>query len=203
MGASVSERLSEPKGSLAVTGDPAADELVRDDPFALLVGMMLDQQIPMEWAFKGPARLAERLGDRFSAAAIAQMHPDELEAAFSTKPALHRFPGSMAKRCGELARHLVEHYNGDAGAVWADARSGKALYDRLRALPGYGDEKAKIFVAILAKRFGVAPRGWKAVAGPFADSQPRSVADIDGPDALAQVRAWKKKQKAAGKSKQE
>ena len=191
------------RGTLAVTGDPVADALVRDDPFALLLGMMLDQQVPMEWAFKGPARLAERLGDRFSAGAIAAMDPDELEAAFKAKPALHRFPGSMAKRCGELARHLVEHYDGDAGAIWADAASGKALYDRLRALPGYGDEKAKIFVAILAKRFDVAPRGWKAVAGPFADSEPRSVADIDGPDALAEVRAWKKQQKAAGKTKQD
>ena len=191
------------RGTLAVTGDPVADELVRNDPFALLLGMMLDQQIPMEWAFKGPARLAERLGDRFSAGAIAAMDPDELEAAFKAKPALHRFPGSMAKRCGELARHLVEHYDGNAGAVWADVGSGTALYDRLRALPGYGDEKAKIFVAILAKRFDVAPRGWKAVAGPFADSEPRSVADIDGPDALAEVRAWKKQQKAVGKSKQD
>ncbi len=190
-------------GTLAVTGDPHADQLVRDDPFALLVGMMLDQQIPMEWAFKGPARLAERLGDRFSATAIAAMDPDELEAAFKTKPALHRFPGSMAKRCGELARYLVDQYDGKADAIWADVRSGKALFERLRALPGYGDEKAMIFVAILAKRFGVAPRGWKAVAGPFADSQPRSVADIDSPDALAEVRAWKKKQKAAGKSKQQ
>ena len=201
-GAMASSTGSE-RGTLAVTGDPVADQLVRDDPFALLLGMMLDQQIPMEWAFKGPIRLAERLGDRFSPAAIAEMDPDELEAAFKTKPALHRFPGSMAKRCGELARHIAEHYDGDAGAVWADVRSGKALYDRLRALPGYGDEKAKIFVAILAKRFGVAPRGWKAVAGPFADHQPRSVADIDGPDALAEVRTWKKNQKAAGKSKQD
>lgn len=191
------------RGTLAVTGDPAFDQLVLDDPFALLLGMMLDQQIPMEKAFKGPALLAERLGDRFSATSIAEMDPDELEAAFKAKPALHRFPGSMAKRCGHLARHLVEHYDGDASAIWADIPSGKALYDRLRALPGYGDEKAKIFVAILAKRFGVAPRGWKAVAGPFADRQPRSVADIDSPDALAEVRAWKKKQKAAGKSKQD
>lgn len=191
------------RGTLAVTGDPAADQLVQDDPFSLLLAMMLDQQIPMEWAFKGPARLAERLGDRYSVTSIAGMDPDELEAAFKAKPALHRFPGSMAKRCGELARHLVEHYDGHAGAIWADVRSGKALYDRLRALPGYGDEKAMIFVAILAKRFGVAPRGWKAAAGPFADRQPRSVADIDGPDALAEVRIWKKNQKAAGKTKQD
>lgn len=201
-GAMASSTDSE-RGTLAVTGDPAADQLVLDDPFSLLLAMMLDQQIPMEWAFKGPARLAERLGDRYSAASIAEMDLGELEAAFKAKPALHRFPGSMAKRCGELARYLVEHYDGNAGAIWADVRSGKALYDRLRALPGYGDEKAKIFVAILAKRFGVAPRGWKAAAGPFADRQPRSVADIDGPDALAEVRIWKKNQKAAGKSKQD
>jgi len=96
------------RGTLAVTGDPVADQLVLDDPFALLLGMMLDQQIPMEKAFKGPALLAERLGDRFSATAIAEMDPGELEAAFKEKPALHRFPGSMAKRCGQLARHLVE-----------------------------------------------------------------------------------------------
>ncbi len=201
--AAMASGTGDDTGTLAVTGDAEADQLLLDDPFSLLLAMMLDQQIPMEWAFKGPARLAERLGDRYSVAAIAAMEPDELEAVFKEKPALHRFPGSMARRCGELTRHIVEHYDGDAGAIWADVRSGKALYDRLRALPGYGDEKAKIFVAILAKRFGVAPRGWKAVAGPFADRQPRSVADIDGPDALAEVRAWKKNQKAAGKSKQD
>ena len=193
----------EHTGTLAVTGDPEADRLLLEDSFALLLAMMLDQQIPMEWAFKGPARLAERLGDDFSAIAIAAMDPDELEAAFKQKPALHRFPASMARRCGELSRHVVEQYDGEAGAIWTDVRSGKELFDRLRALPGYGDEKAKIFVAILAKRFGVAPLGWEACAGPFADRHPRSVADIDGPDALAEVRAWKKQQKAAGKSKQD
>ena len=195
--------MGDSNGTLAVTGDPVADQLVLDDPFSLLLAMMLDQQIPMEWAFKGPARLAERLRDRYSVTSIAEMDPDELQAAFKEKPALHRFPGSMAKRCGELARYIVENYDGDAGAIWADVRSGKALYDRLRDLPGYGDEKAMIFVAILAKRFGVAPQGWKAAAGPFADRHPRSVADIDGPDALAEVRIWKKNQKAAGKTKQD
>ncbi len=195
--------MGDSQATLAVTGDLAADRLVADDPFSLLLAMMLDQQIPMEWAFKGPVRLAERLGDRYSATAIAEMNLDDLTAAFKQKPALHRFPGSMAKRCGEMARHLVEHYDGDAGRIWADARSGEVLYDRLRALPGYGDEKAMIFVAILAKRFGIAPAGWKVTAGPFADHHPRSVADIDGPAALAEVRAWKKSQKAAGKSKQD
>ena len=190
-------------GTLAVTGDNAADTLVNTDPFALLLAMLLDQQIPMEWAFKSPSRLAERLGDRFDAAAIAAMDPADLEATFCTKPALHRFPAAMARRAHELCRHLTENYDGDAGAVWTSAGSGQELYDRVRALPGYGPEKSMIFLAILAKRFGASPDGWERLAGPFADDTPRSVADIDGPEALARVRAWKKEQKAAGRSKQD
>ncbi|RMH75917.1 MAG: Fe-S cluster assembly protein HesB, partial [Actinomyces sp.] len=118
-----------------------------------------------------------------------------------TKPALHRFPASMAKRIQDLCRHLVDVHDGDAAAVWRDVRSGAELLDRLRDLPGYGDEKARIFVAILAKRFGVRPPGWEEAAGPFADDTPRSVADIDSPEALARVRDWKKAQKARGRSK--
>ena len=190
-------------GTLAVTGDEAADSLVNTDPLALLLAMLLDQQIPMEWAFKSPYRLAERLGDRFDAAAIAAMDPADLEAAFCTKPALHRFPAAMARRAHELCRHLTERYDGDAAEVWTSAGSGQELYDRVRALPGYGHEKTMIFLAILAKRFGARPDGWEGVAGPFADDTPRSVADIDGPEALARVRAWKKEQKAAGRSKQD
>ena len=190
-------------GTLAVTGDEAADALVNDDPLALLLAMLLDQQIPMEWAFKSPSRLAERLGGALDAAAIAAMDPADLEAAFCTKPALHRFPAAMARRAHELCRHVTENYDGDAGAVWATAGSGQALYDRVRELPGYGDEKSMIFLAILAKRFAVRPSGWERHAGPFADDTPRSVADIDGPEALARVRAWKKEQKAAGRSKQD
>ncbi len=190
-------------GTLAVTGDNAADTLVNTDPFALLLAMLLDQQIPMEWAFKSPSRLAERLGDRFDATAIAAMDPADLEATFCTKPALHRFPAAMARRAHELCRHLTENYDGDAGAVWTSAGSGQELYDRVRALPGYGPEKSMIFLAILAKRFGARPDGWERLAGPFADDTPRSVADIDGPEALARVRAWKKEQKAAGRSKQD
>ena len=190
-------------GTLAVTGDEAADSLVNTDPLALLLAMLLDQQIPMEWAFKSPYRLAERLGDRFDAAAIAAMHPADLEAAFCTKPALHRFPAAMARRAHEMCRHLTERYDGDAAEVWSSAGSGQELYDRVRALPGYGHEKTMIFLAILAKRFGARPDGWERVAGPFADDTPRSVADIDGPEALARVRAWKKEQKAAGRSKQD
>ena len=190
-------------GTLAVTGDEAADSLVNTDPLALLLAMLLDQQIPMEWAFKSPYRLAERLGDRFDAAAIAAMDPADLEAAFCTKPALHRFPAAMARRAHEMCRHLTERYDGDAAEVWSSAGSGQELYDRVRALPGYGHEKTMIFLAILAKRFGARPDGWERVAGPFADDTPRSVADIDGPEALARVRAWKKEQKAAGRSKQD
>ena len=190
-------------GTLAVTGDGAADALVNNEPLALLLAMLLDQQIPMEWAFKSPSRLAERLGGQLDASAIAAMDPADLEAAFCTKPALHRFPAAMARRAHDLCGHLVEHYDGDAGDVWASAASGRDLFDRVRALPGYGDEKSMIFLAILAKRFGVRPGGWEQVAGPFADATPRSVADIDGPEALARVRAWKKEQKAAGRSKQD
>lgn len=190
-------------GTLAVTGDEAADALVNTEPLALLLAMLLDQQIPMEWAFKSPVRLAERLGGELDAAAVADMDPADLEAAFSAKPALHRFPAAMARRAHALCRHVAENYDGDAGAVWGTAGTGRELYDRVRALPGYGDEKSMIFLAILAKRFAVRPDGWGDCAGPFADDTPRSVADIDGPEALARVRAWKKEQKAAGRSKQD
>ena len=190
-------------GTLAVTGDHDADQLLIDDPFALLLAMMLDQQIPMEWAFKSPHRLKERIPDDFSAAGLAEMDPDKAEAAFKEKPALHRFPGSMARRAQELARHIVVHHNGDAAQVWTEATTGRDLLNRLKALPGYGDEKAKIFLAVLAKRFGVTPEGWQAASSPFSDPTPRSVADIDSPEALAEVRAWKKAQKAKGKGKQD
>ena len=190
-------------GTLAVTGDHDADQLLIDDPFALLLAMMLDQQIPMEWAFKSPSRLKERIPDDFSAERLAALDPEKAEAAFKEKPALHRFPGSMARRAQELARHLVDHYDGDAARVWTEAATGQELLSRLKALPGYGDEKAKIFLAVLAKRFGVTPDGWEAAAGPFSDPTPRTVADIDSPEALAEVRAWKKAQKAKGKTKQD
>ena len=190
-------------GTLAVTGDHDADQLLIDDPFALLLAMMLDQQIPMEWAFKSPLRLKERIPDDFSAERLAVLDPEMAEAAFKEKPALHRFPGSMARRAQELARHLVDHYDGDASRVWTEATTGQELLKRLKALPGYGDEKAKIFLAVLAKRFGVTPEGWEAAAGPFSDPTPRTVADIDSPEAFAEVRAWKKAQKAKGKTKQD
>lgn len=187
-------------GTLAVTGDADADALVNTDPLALLVGMLLDQQVPMAWAFRGPATLRTRLG-HLDATRIADLAPDELLAVASAPPAIHRFPKAMAARIGELCRHVVDAYDADASRIWTGAADGADLLDRLRAMPGYGDEKARIMVAILGKRFGVRPAGWEAAAGPFADDVPRSVADIDGPEALARVRAWKKAQKAAGRSK--
>ena len=190
-------------GTLAVTGDDAADRLLNTDPLALLLGMLLDQQIPLEWAFMGPHRLVERLGSELDAVDISERDPDDFAALVRAKPALHRFPGSMAKRMQALCRHIADHYDGDAAAVWSAAANGKDLFRRLRDLPGYGDEKARILTAVLAKRFGVRPDGWEAQAGTFADSEPRSVADIDSPEALQRVRAWKKEQKALGKRKDE
>ena len=190
-------------GTLAVTGDGAADRLVNDDPLALLVGMLLDQQIPMEWAFMGPHRLVERLGSDLDAHDISERDPEEFAALVRSKPALHRFPGSMASRMQALCRHVADRYGGDAGAIWTDAGTGEELFERLRDLPGYGDEKARILTAVLAKRFGVRPDGWQQQAGAFSDDQPRSVADIDGAEALQRVRAWKKEQKARGKKKDE
>jgi uncharacterized HhH-GPD family protein len=188
--------------TLAVTGDPATDRLLVTDPLALVIGMLLDQQVPMEWAFKGPATLSDRLGT-LDARAIASMPVEDFVAVCAEKPAIHRFPGSMGARVHQCCAYLVAEHDGDAAAVWTGARTGAELLGRVRALPGFGDEKARIFVALLAKRFGVRPRGWKEAAAPFSDATPRSVADIDSPEALARVRAWKKAQKAAGKSKQD
>jgi uncharacterized HhH-GPD family protein len=187
-------------GSVPVTGDPDADRFLVEHPLALLVGMLLDQQVPMEWAFKGPHTLAQRLGG-LDAGAIAAMPPDDLIEVFKQKPALHRFPGSMAKRTHDLCRALVDDYGGDAAAVWRDAPTGDELYARLRALPGFGEQKAKIFLALLAKRLGVTPPGWEQAAAPYSDSTPRSVADIDSAETLARVRDWKRSQKARGKTK--
>ncbi len=178
-----------------VTGDDDADRLLDEDPLALVIGMLLDQQIPMEWAFMGPHRLQERLDGELDARRIAGMSDDEIETVFKEKPALHRFPGSMAKRCRDLCAHLVEHYDGDAAAVWETAADGGELLGRLTDLPGYGEEKSKILLAVLGKRFGVAPDGWAEAAAPFGDDQPRSVADIDSEESLQEVRAFKKRNK--------
>ncbi len=190
-------------GDLRVTGDPAADELLNTDPLAVLLGMLLDQQVPMEWAFRSPAVLRARLGGRLDAAGIAALGPERVAELFSEKPALHRFPAAMGRRAWELCAFLTERYGGDAANVWAGVTSGDELARRLRELPGFGDEKARIFVAVLGKRFGVRPSGWREAAGKFGDDLPRSVADIDSAEALARVREWKRAQKAAGKDKQD
>ncbi len=189
-------------GTRYITGDETADELLNTDGNALLLGMLLDQQVPMEWAFKGPATLRERLG-HLDPAKIAAMDVDEFVAVCCEKPAIHRFPGSMGKRIHAVCTALVDDYDGDATNLWADASDGKELYRRLKALPGYGDEKSKIFVALLAKSQGVAPDGWQQAAGKFGDDVPRSVADIHDETSLGEVREWKKAQKAAKKDKQD
>ena len=189
--------------SFPITGDAEADRLLINNPLALVVGMLLDQQVPMEWAFRGPATLDRRLGDRFDATRIAAMDIDDFIAVCREKPAVHRFPKSMGQRIHELCVHLTDEYDGDPALIWSDANSGQVLYQRLRELPGFGDEKSKIFIALLAKRFGVTPTGWEEAAGPFSDATPRSAADVDSPESLEQVRSWKKAQKAAKKSNQD
>src|SRR5690348_15138432 len=147
--------------ALYFTPDPEANELLAASPLALLVGMLLDQQVTMEAAFRAPLVLQQRLGGRLDAAAIAAMAPDELDAVFRERPALHRFPGSMAKRTHALCHYLVEHYDGRAEGIWAGVASGDELLSRLKDLPGFGADKARIFVAVLGKRLGVRPAGWE------------------------------------------
>ena len=187
--------------AIPITGDDDADRLLESDPLALLIGMLLDQQVPMEWAFRGPATLKVRLGGSLDAASIAAMGEDEFVAVCADKPAIHRFPAAMGRRIHALCGELVEHYDGDAARLWSDGPTAEVLYGRLRELPGYGDEKTRIFMAILAKRLGIRPAGWEAVAAPFSDEQPRSVADVDSEANLARVREWKKMMKAAKKAK--
>ena len=189
-------------GKLYITGDPEADGLLNTDGTALLIGMLLDQQVPMEWAFHGPATLRARLG-HLDAMTIAAMDRDEFVAVCCQKPAIHRFPGAMGKRIHDVCTVVANEYGGKAERIWADVPDGAELLRRLHALPGYGDEKSRIFVAILAKTQGVAPPGWQDAAGKFGDDSPRSVADIDCPESLAKVRAWKQAQKAATQDKQD
>jgi len=186
--------------NLPLTGDAEADALLSADPLALLIGMLLDQQVPMEKAFRGPYDLKARMGGRLDAGEIAGLDADELVALFKGPPALHRYPASMAGRTQELCRALVDRYEGDAAAVWTSAGSGKELFANLKALPGFGEQKARIFTALLAKRMGVTPPGWEDVAGPYGQLGHFSVADVDGPEALAAVREHKKAMKAAAKA---
>src|SRR4051794_34805748 len=189
-------------GTLYITGDAEADGLLNEDGTALLIGMLLDQQVPMEWAFAGPATLQARLG-HLDAGRIAAMDEDALVAVCCTKPAIHRYPAVMGRRIHALCHELVERFNGRGGQVWADVTDGAELYAGLRALAGYGDEKGRIFVAILGKRMSVEPAGWGEAAGPFGDDVPRSVADIGDAETLAKVRGWKRSAKVAKRDKQD
>ncbi|MGW0878989.1 HhH-GPD-type base excision DNA repair protein [Streptomyces sp. NPDC002671] len=188
--------------TLHLAQDPEADALLGRSPLAALTGMLLDQQVPMEWAFKGPATIAGRMGaDDLDAHEIAVMDPEAFAAKLSEKPAVHRYPGSMAKRIQQLCQYLVEHYDGDAETVWRGVGSGAELLKHLEDLPGFGRQKAQIFLALLGKQLGVAPEGWREAAGVYGERDSfRSVADITGPESLAKVRAHKQETKAAAKA---
>jgi len=188
-----------PSRALHLSQDPAADALLGREPLALLLGMMLDQQIPMEKAFRGPHVLRERLG-HLDAVQIAAMDPPRLAEVFATPPAVHRFPGSMAGRCQQLCQAIVEHYDGTTDRIWRDAADGPDLLARVQALPGFGRQKAQIFLALLGKQLGVRPDGWREAAGVYgAADVRRSVADVTSAQTLLQVRAYKQQAKAQAK----
>jgi len=181
--------------------EPAANDLLTRDPLALLIGMLLDQQVPLERAFSAPLDLVRRLGHEPTASELAGFDPDALAAIFSERPALHRYPKAMAARVQDLARLLVADYGGDAASVWTTAASGQELLKRVSALPGFGTQKAKIFVAMLGKQFGAQPPGWREASEPFGVAGSYlSVADIVDEDSLVRVRAYKQSLKAAAKS---
>jgi uncharacterized HhH-GPD family protein len=185
-----------------LTGDAVADQLLSDNPLALLIGMVLDQQVPMERAFTAPMDLQERLGRHLDAATVASMAPEALAAKFSERPALHRFPSSMAARVQAVCAVVVDDYGGDASAIWSTAADGCQLLANLKALPGFGDQKARIFLALLGKQLGVRPSGWEKASSPYGGAGIfRSVADIDSPEALAKVRQFKQKSKAEAKAR--
>ena len=188
--------------TLNLVGDPEADKLLADDPFALLIGMLLDQQVPMETAFLGPKKIADRM-DGLDVRRIADMPEDEFVALCSTTPAVHRFPGSMGKRIQALSHYLVETYDADVEKLWTDGDpDGREVLKRLKALPGYGDQKARIFLALLGKQIGVQPDGWRAAAGAYGDEgSRRSIADVVDPASLQEVREFKRAAKAAAKEK--
>ena len=183
---------------MQLTQDPVADALLSEEPFALLVGMLLDQQIAMEVAFAGPRKIADRLGG-IDARLIAAADPERFAAVCAQTPAVHRFPGSMAKRIQDLAREIVARYDGDAIGLWTtDDPDGAEVLRRLKALPGFGEQKAKIFLALLGKQYGVTPRGWRAAAGDYGRAGTHmSFADVVDKGSLDQVRTYKKKMKAA------
>ena len=183
--------------SLRIAQDPVADRVLSEDPFALLVGMLLDQQFPMERAFAGPAKVLERFGT-LDPAAVAQADPDAFADLCATPPAIHRYGRSMAGRIQALAVVVRDTYGGDASAIWRDAATGAELVSRLKALPGFGEQKARIFTALLGKQLGVRPEGWEEACGAYAEPGSfRSVADVVDLDSLPKVRDVKKAAKAA------
>ena len=187
--------------TLPFTGDEAADRLLADDPLALLIGMTLDQQVTMEKAFHSPYELKERLGGRLDAAAIAAMDPDELAAVFAARPALHRFPAANAKRVQELCRIVVDEYDAQPADIWRRAADGDDLYRRIKALPGFGEQKARIVIGLLGKPLGRKTPGWEEAAGRFGrPGTYMSVADIVDAESLGRVRAYKQEVKAAAKA---
>jgi uncharacterized HhH-GPD family protein len=186
---------------LCLAQQPDADEMLSRDPFALLVGMLLDQQIPMERAFAGPVAISKRMIGPFDPATVAHYDPDAFVEVVAGPPAVHRFPTAMAARIQTLAKHLDDHYGGNASALWSDVKSGDDLLARLSALPGFGAQKAKIFVALLGKQYGARPKGWREAAGEYgADGSRKSVADITNAQTLTQVRDYKKAMKAEKKA---
>jgi uncharacterized HhH-GPD family protein len=188
--------------TLHLTGEPDADRLLSQSPLALLIGMLLDQQVPMETAFAGPEKLRVRLGGTLDARTIADADPESIAELFKESPAIHRFPGSMAARTQTLCRTIVEDWHGDAAAVWTDgAPDGAEVLRRLKALPGFGEQKACIFLALLGKQYGLDAEGWQEAAGHYAEpGSYRSVADIVDADSLQRVRAAKQAAKAAAKA---
>ncbi|MFI8595543.1 HhH-GPD-type base excision DNA repair protein [Microbacterium sp. NPDC078428] len=184
--------------TLHITGDADADELLTNDPLALIIGMLLDQQITMETAFSGPAKIRDRIGG-LDAGAIASYDPEQFAAAFSQTPSVHRFPGSMAGRVQALCATIAEEWGGDASAIWTrDHPDGREVLRRLKALPGFGEQKAKIFLALLGKQCGYTGEGWRQASTPYGDAGAyRSVADITSPMSLAKVREYKKAMKQA------
>ncbi len=187
---------------LQLTQDPASDELLSEDPFALLTGMLLDQQIPMETAFAGPRKIVERIGG-IDPRTIADYDPDGFAEMFAKTPAVHRFPGSMSKRVQDLARTITDEYGGDTARLWLDGDpDGAEVLRRLKALPGFGEQKAKIFLALLGKQYGVTPTGWREAAGDYGKAGTHmSIADVVDKGSLDEVRAYKKKMKAAAKAR--
>ena len=189
------------KPAIHLSGDKEADALLSKEPLALLIGMVLDQQIPLERAFWAPAELSRRLGKPLNAAEIAAMDPEKFAEVFKERPALHRFPGAMAGRVQEVCRIVADDYGGKANALWNKLPDGETLVARLTSLPGFGKQKARIFAALLGKQLGIQPEGWRGATTPFGeDGSYLSVADITGPASLAKVRSHKQAMKAKART---